>query len=98
MNRMKNIPANDAHRLTVTCDSMPLDFNSCIDKLFGEFTDVKRKICETNDHILLPDSLDARLVEKSCRPLLFVASNDCCWLSSTRRAVTRFFDTFGVKI
>lgn len=76
---------------------------SCTDKLFGKFNDVKRKIDETNDHILLLDNLDVMLdVEMFCRSYLSNVFDDCsCGLSSsssTRRTGTRFFDTFGVKI
>lgn len=77
---------------------MSVVFVSCVDKLFGEFDDANRKIDDTNDHILLPDSFDFMLVEKSSPPPSFIVSSGCCSLSSTRRAVTRFFETFGVKI
>lgn len=91
--RKKIIPLNEAHRRIITCDSLSSVFVSCMDKLFGdEFGDAKRRNDETNDHTLLPASLFVRLVERFECPIL----DDI--ISSTRRAVTRFFDTFGVKI
>lgn len=91
------LPANEAHLLIITCESLSLSF--CLmfgaEKSLDGDKDAKRMIVDTNDQSLLPDALFGSLFEMSRdRKSCVISSMGSS--SSTRRAVGHFFDTFGV--